>query len=203
MKKRRTKEDMVTAAKKKKVDEKTMKAALHQLYQFIATKEDCLAEDEVNAHTIASPHLFCPSHQPTRTNPSYGTVIKNRRLMPLPVNVRGWLPFILAWYSQRETDRMPSSAIDVDSDEDPETFSNGDDKEEEVKVTKKWKTGAFDAIHVLWKKPNVDAQAILKTAAGLSNGMFITFIVGKQVELTSLDDRKAGEKGTMDDEKIM
>jgi hypothetical protein len=43
----------------------------------------------------------------------------------------------------------------------------------------------------------------LKTAAGLPKGMFITFIIGKQVELTSLDDRKAGEKGTMDDEKIM
>ena len=50
MKKWCTKEDIATAAKKKKVDEKTTKEALHKLYQFIANEEDCLAEDEVATH---------------------------------------------------------------------------------------------------------------------------------------------------------
>jgi hypothetical protein len=33
---------------------------LHQLYQFIATKEDCLAEDEVNAHGKSLPPSLLP-----------------------------------------------------------------------------------------------------------------------------------------------
>jgi hypothetical protein len=69
-----------------------------------------------------------------------------------------------------------------------------------VKVVKKRKTGAFDAIQALRKKPNVDAQVILKTAAGLPKGMLM-LIIGKQVDLPSLDDRK-GERGTKGNEKI-
>jgi hypothetical protein len=76
-----------------------------------------------------------------------------------------------------------------------------------VKVAKKRKTGAFDAIQALRKKPNVDAQVILKTVSGLPKGMLmlITLIGGwwGAGGLTSLDDRKAGsKKGTMDDKKI-
>jgi hypothetical protein len=73
-----------------------------------------------------------------------------------------------------------------------------------VKVVKKQKTGAFDVIQALQKKPNVDAQVILKTAAGLPKGMLM-LIIGKQVDfkdLPLLDNRK-GERGTKGNEKIM
>jgi hypothetical protein len=60
MKKQCTKEEIVTAAKKKEVDEKTTKAALHHLYQFIADEEDRLAEDEVNMHGKSLPPSLFP-----------------------------------------------------------------------------------------------------------------------------------------------
>jgi len=54
-----------------------------------------------------------------------------------------------------------------------------------VPVMKKRKTGAYDTIQAMRKRPNVDTQVILKTAAGLPKSM-LKLIIEKHADgLTS------------------
>jgi hypothetical protein len=95
--------------------------------------------------------------------------------------------------AERNPVRKMKGAIGLDKDENPEAFGGSDDDVEDngekdngekaLAIAKK-KTGAYDAIQALRKTPNIDTQAMLKTAAGLPKCMLILIVEKKAGELT-------------------
>lgn len=77
-------------------------------------------------------------------------------------------------------------SIGLEKDENPEAFGKSDDEVEDdgEKAIGKKKTGAYDAIQALRKMPNINTQAMLKTAVGLPKCMLILIIEKDEGELT-------------------